>query len=368
MLRDDGWHIIWIKKERKRWFKVRTNKASPGELSILCSQLHLMVSTGMNLPESLMVISEITKDPRIKKALTDAYKEIVRGEQLYRGFIKNKELFPSFFIHMLHFGEETGSLDTALKKMDVYFNKQGMIRDKLKSSMTYPAVVFMTSMIMVTALLTFIVPNFAVTLEEMGGELPAITRMMLFLSSFVRGNLMILTGLVLASTALLVRYAKTKNGKEKMDSLKFRIPFIRKIFRLSVLSDFCRNMSVMVSSGFNIIKALELCAEITENAMFRRQILDSASLINKGGGVCHSFSASGIDDRLFLSLIMTGEDTGAMEKVLDKAAEYFEREVENLLERSLRLLEPAVIVFMAVIIGTIIISVMLPIISIMDTI
>ncbi|HEY5576167.1 MAG TPA: type II secretion system F family protein [Clostridiaceae bacterium] len=368
MLRGDGWHIIWMKEEKKRQFKGRTNKASPKELSLLCSQLHLMVSAGMNLSESLMVISEITKDPRIKKALTDAYMEIARGEQLYCGFLKNKDSFPAFFIHMLHFGEETGSLDTALKKMDVYFDKQGIIRDKLKSSMTYPAVVFVTSMIVIGALLTFIVPGFAVTLEELGGELPAITGMMLSMSSFIRGNFILLTFLFLASAAILARYTKSKRGKEKMDSLKFRTPFIRKIFRQSVLSDFCRNMSIMVSSGFNIIKALELCAEITENTMFRRQILDSASLIKKGGSIGHSFSVSGIDDRLFLSLVMTGEDTGAMENMLEKAAEYFEREVENLLERSLRLLEPAVIGVMALIIGTIIISVMLPIISIMDTI
>jgi type IV pilus assembly protein PilC len=368
MLRGEGCHIIWMREERKRQFRGRINMASPKELSLLCSQIHLMVSAGMNLSESLMVIAGITKDSRIKKALTDAYMEIARGEQLYSGFLKNKDLFPAFFIHMLHFGEETGSLDTALKKMDVYFDKQGRMRDKLKSSMTYPAVVFVTSMIVMAALLTFIVPGFAVTLEEMGGELPAITRMMLSLSSFVRGNLLLLTGLFLAAAALLASYFKTKRGKEKMDLLKFRIPFIRKIFRQSVLSDFCRNMSVMVSSGFNIIKALELCAEISENTLFRRKILDSASFIKKGGSICHSFSAAGIDDKLFLSLMMTGEDTGAMENMLDKAAEYYEREVENLLERSLRLLEPAVIAVMAVVIGTIIISVMLPIISIIDTI
>jgi type IV pilus assembly protein PilC len=368
MLRVEGWHIIWMREERNRKFRGRTKKASPKELSLLCSQLHLMVSAGMNLSESLMVIAGITKDLRLKKALTDAYMEIARGEQLYSGFQKNKDSFPAFFIHMIHFGEETGNLDMALKKMDVYFDKQGRMRDKLKSSMTYPAVVFATSMIVLAALLTFIVPGFAVTLEELGGELPAVTRMMLSLSSFVRGNLMLITGLILAAAAFLSRYVKTKSGKEKMDLLKFRLPFIRKIFRQSVLSDFCRNMSVMISSGFNIIKALELCAEITENTLFRRKILDSASSIKKGGGVCHSFSASGIDDRLFLSLMMTGENTGAIENMLDKAAEYYEREVENLLERSLRLLEPAVIAVMAAVTGIIIISVMLPIISIMDTI
>jgi type IV pilus assembly protein PilC len=127
-------------------------------------------------------------------------------------------------------------------------------------------------------------------------------------------------------------------------------------------------MGIMVGSGFNIIRALEVCADISGNSLFRRQIFDSAALVKNGGEVCQSFSAAGIDDRLFISLVKTGEDTGSLDFMFEKAAEHYEREVENLLERYLRLLEPAVIVVMAVVIGGVIISVMLPIMSIMDSI
>lgn len=327
-----------------------------------------MVSSGISLSESLRLTGEITKTPRIKKALQDAFAELSKGEQLHKGFLKNQALFPPFFIYMLRFGEETGSLEAALKKMEVYFEKQGRLHDKIKSSLTYPAVVFLVSVLVMSALLTYIVPGFADTLEELGGDLPAATRVLLVLSAFVRGNLLYLVCAAAAGAAFAGSYLKSEKGKERMDALKFRLPVIRTVFRHSELSGFCRNMGIMVGSGFNIIRALEVCAEISGNILFRRQILDSAALVKNGGEVCRSFSAAGIDDRLFISLVKTGEDTGSLEFMFEKAAEHYEREVENLLERHLRLLEPAVILVMAVVIGGIIISVMLPIMSIMDSI
>jgi type IV pilus assembly protein PilC len=349
-------------------FRGRVKKASPQDLSVLCSQLHLMVSAGITLSEALRLTGEITKAPRIKKALKDAFAEISKGEQLHRGFLKNEALFPSFFIYMLRFGEETGSLEAALKKMEVYFEKQGRLLDKIKSSLTYPVVVFLVSVIVMAALLTYIVPGFADTLEGLGGDLPAATRVLLSVSAFARENLFYLVFIAAAGTVFMGRYLKSENGREWMDVFKFRMPVLRTVFRHSELSGFCRNMGIMVGSGFNIIRALEVCAEISGNILFRRQILDSAALVKNGGEVCRSFSAAGIDDRLFISLVKTGEDTGSLEFMFEKAAEHYEREVENLLERYLRLLEPAVIVVMAVVIGGVIISVMLPIMSIMDTI
>lgn len=343
-------------------------KASPKELSLLCSQLHLMVSAGITLSESLRLTAEMTEAPHIRKALWDAYAEISKGEQLHRGFLKNEAVFPAFYIHMLRFGEETGSLEAALEKMEVYFDKQGRLRDKIMSSLTYPAVVFLVSMMVMAALLTYIVPGFADTLEELGGELPTATRMLLSLSAFLRKNLLALSCTIAAAAVFLGRYLKTEKGKERLDMVKLRMPVLGAVFNHSELSGFCRNMGIMIGSGFNVIRALEVCAEISGNSLFRRRILASAALVKNGGEVCSSFSASGIDDILFLSLVKTGEDTGALEGMLEKAAEHYEREVENLLDRALRLLEPAVIVVMAVVIGGIIISVMLPVMSIMDSI
>lgn len=343
-------------------------KATAKELAVLCSQLHLTVSAGITLTESLRLTAEIAKAAHLKNALSSVLAEITRGEQLHRGFLKSREVFPAFFIHMIRFGEETGRLEESLMKMESYFEKQAMMRDRIKSSLTYPAVVFAASIMVLSVLLTFIVPGFAVTLQEMGGELPASTRMLLTLSAFVTDNIIAIAAAFAASSALLARYFRTEKGKAGMDRIKLGLPLLRTVFGLSLLASFCRNMSIMTGSGFNIIRALEVCADISGNGIFEKRIRDTASLIRKGGGVCRSFSSAGLNESLFLSLVRTGEDAGAMELMLEKAAEHYEREVENLLDRFLRLLEPAVIVVMAVVIGAIIISVMLPIMSIMDSI
>jgi len=343
-------------------------KATARELSVLCSQFHLTVSAGMTLSESLRLTAEITKAVSLRNALSVAYAEIARGEQLHKGFLRSKEVFPAFFIHMIRFGEETGSLEDSLGKMEAYFDKQARMRDRIASSLTYPAVVFAASVVVMAVLLTFIVPGFAVTLQELGGELPLPTRLLLSSSSFLQRYGVAAAAAFAASFALLARYAGTTKGKGKLDSLKLGLPLLRRVVCLSLLAGFCRNMSIMVGSGFNIIKALEVCSEISGNEIFGRRIRASAALIRKGGSVSSSFALAGLDESLFLSLVRTGEDTGAIELMLEKAAEHYEREVENLLERSLRLLEPAVIVVMALVIGAVIISVMLPIMSIMDSI
>jgi type IV pilus assembly protein PilC len=343
-------------------------KATSRELSVLCSQLRLTVGAGMTVTESLRLTAEISKAAHLKKALSEALTEVRRGEQLHEGFLKSRDTFPEFFIHMVRFGEETGRLEEALKKMEVYFDSQARVRDRVKSSLTYPAVVFAASMIVLAGLLTFVVPGFAATLQELGGELPASTKTLLFLSGFIRNNILTIAAAFAAMAAVMLRYAGTASGRERIDGLKLRLPFIRTFFKRRVLADFCRNLSIMVGSGFNIMKALEVCAGISGNRIFSRQVLHAASLIRKGGGVCRSFSSAGMSESLFLSLVGTGEDTGALELMLEKAAEHYEREVENLIDRSLRLLEPAVIVVMAGLTGAIIISVMLPIMSIMDSI
>lgn len=346
--------------------KFTAGKAKARELSMISKQMYLLLHAGVSLSDTLYVISSTEKNIQIRNALKQAYESVSSGEQLYVSFKKDK-IFPDFFVYMIKFGEETGNLDIILNNLSLYYEKQEHIYNKVKGGMVYPVFVFAVSIVMVMIMVIWIIPGFAETLSGLGGELPVFTKIVILICEVIRKNFIWILGILLLICIAFRTYVKTENGKEKFDKLKLDIPLLGNMFQKSQISKFCRNMSTLINSGFNIIKSLELLAEISENAVFRKKIETSADCINKGASLTTAFLKAEIDDRIFLSLVKTGEEAGSIGTMLVKAADFYERDMEEFTEKYLKLLEPILIIILAVIIGSLIVSVMLPIFSIMDS-
>jgi type IV pilus assembly protein PilC len=367
-LREEGYYLLKIRKDTGITTIIAVKKAKARELSLLCKQMHLLLDAGIAISDAIYVVYTSEKNSGISSGLKQAYKSVVSGEALHKGLIISERLFPDFFINMVKFGEETGNLDKVFNNLSAYYEKQDSIYNKIKGDMIYPGVVFITSLIMLSAMMLWIIPGFEDTLTGLGGELPAFTNSVMFICSALRNNFIFIAAMNLMGYAAFRYYIKTDHGRENFESMKLKIPLLGKAIRKAQLSKLCRNLSTLADSGLNIMKSLELLAGSTENIIYRKKIEKAADYINKGLSLAFAFSKAGIDDKMFLSLVKTGEEAGNIEQMLSKAADFYEKDIEGLSEKYLKLLEPALIIIMALIVGTLIISVMLPILSIMDSI
>ncbi|MHC1721122.1 MAG: type II secretion system F family protein [Clostridiaceae bacterium] len=368
MLKEEGYYLLKIKEDIGIHRTITAKKVKARELSLICKQMYLLLNAGITISDALYIVYSSEKNSRVSNALKQAYKSVSSGETLHKSLKMNGSMLPDFFVYMVKFGEETGNLDSIFNNLSLYYEKQDRIYNKIKGDMVYPAVVLFTTLIMVTAMVLWFIPGFEETLTGLGGELPGFTSTIMFICSAIKDNSVFIAASILCSCTAFRFYIKTDRGRENFDSMKFKIPLLGKAFQKAQLSKLCRNMSTLADSGFNIIKSLEVLAGISENVVFRRKIERSADYINKGCSLAFAFSKAGIDDKIFISLVKTGEEAGNIEHMLLKAADFYEKDIEGLSERYLKLLEPALIIIMAVLIGTLIISVMLPILSIMDSI
>jgi|GEM_PF-1270653 len=368
MLRKEGYYLLKTRKDIGTPAIIAAEKAKARELSLICKQMYLLLNAGINISDAIYIVYTSEKNSRICYALKQSHKSVSSGEPFHKGLKMNGSIFPDFFVCMVKFGEETGNLDIIFNNLSFYYEKQDRIYNKVRGDMVYPAAVFIISLIMVSAMMLWIVPGFEETLTGLGGELPRFTSTVMFTCSAIKDNLVFIAATVLFIYAAFRYYIKTDQGRENFDSIKLKAPLVGKAMRKAQLSKLCRNMSTLADSGFNIIRSLELLAGISENIIFRRKIERSADYISKGCSLAYAFSKAGIDDKMFLSLVKTGEEAGSIEAMLSKAADFYEKDIEGLSEKYLTLLEPVLIIIMALIIGTLIMSVMLPILSIMDSI
>jgi type IV pilus assembly protein PilC len=367
-LNERGYYLIKARADESLLNYFMLKKMSMSKISILCNQLYLMINAGMQVSEAFYLVSSVEKNGIFKKKLINVYNDIIKGKELYKSMELHRDMFPVFLIQMVRLGEQTGNLDIVLKNLYEYYERDSRIYSKLKNSMTYPIMVFITSSIVIMILLIKVVPQFTDTLITLGGELPVVTREMMLFCAFFKKYYAAIVILFITIFMLLKHLFKSRGGKEIIDSLKFRLPFIRSIYEKVVLSKFSRSMSTLLESGFNLISSFEICSGIIDNAVFKKKIETCLEEIKKGESLSFAFSNLGIKNPLFISLIRTGEETGELETVLKKAADFYEKDIEELLKRLITLIEPAMVIILALIIGAFVAAVMLPVLNIMDAI
>lgn len=327
-----------------------------------------MINAGISLSETFYLIASQEKSNERKGILLNIYNGLMKGEELYSCLNSYNKNFPLFFIKMVHLGEHSGNLEGILKSLQQYYQKEDMLVSKVKNSMTYPIVVLITSITVIMILILKVVPQFTDTLKDLGGEVPSITAFMISLCNFLSKNIFFIAIIAILCTFFSIKYFNTRGGRYKIHWFKLKAPFLKGIYEKILLAKFSRNLSLLLTSGFNIVKALEISSEICENSVFRLKIKACSQHIKKGENFCLALSLSGIANPLLLSLVKTGEETGKIQEVLNKASEYFEIELEERLKKMVSLVEPAMVISMAILIGFFIMAVMLPIVNVMDSI
>lgn len=344
------------------------NLVSPKELSIFCKQMSVLFYSQITLMDGVLILIEQSENKQLKLALTEIYDFMDKGYTFAQSMCMYKHIFAEYLLNMVVIGETSGTLDTVFSQMSSYFDKEHKIRKKIRSAVMYPAVLTALMAAIIVLLIVKIIPMFSDILESMGSQMPSSTRFILdsvsFLAVYIPFAVLFLTAIVVA----LILYIRTEKGKLHFDKIKLSIPAYRYIYSRIITSRFSRSLAILLKSGVKLINALEDVCVLTDNKHLERKLITATDEIKNGDEPSDALSKINIFPSLFLKLFVIGEKTGSLDEMLEKSASVFDDEADDAIKRFADMLEPLLVIILSVIVGIILLSVMLPIITIINSI
>lgn len=338
------------------------------DLTIFYRQFATMVNAGLTLVNSLDILTEQVEN----KALSDIVKivksDIEAGFTLSNAMAKHPQVFSELYISMVRAGEVGGVLDEILKKIADLMEKEFAIKQKIKSAMAYPSFVIGAAALMTIFMLTFILPQFVGVFAQFGGELPALTQFFVTLTYLFNKYwyifFMIIVGLIFAFLA----YTKTTNGKFNFDKFKLNAPIFGEINSKGAIARFTRIFGTLIKSGVPILEALSVSSNAIGNLVISKAVLDAKTKIKEGQSISGPLAASGVFPPMVTQMIMVGEESGELEEMLVNVANFYDQEVDRTVEKLTAIIEPLMMVFIGLTIGTMIIAMYLPIFNMVNLI
>lgn len=363
-IREQGYYITQIKEQGGagsfKGFVNSLHRVSIKDLAIVCRQFSTMVDAGLPLVTCLNVLIEQTDNPRLKAALQDAYKKVKEGEALSRAMGEHPNVFPGLMVNMVEAGEVGGVLDTVLDRLAAHFEKEHKLNEKVKSAMTYPAVVISMAVLVVIFMLAFVLPTFMQMFAGMKVELPLPTRMLLAISKFLRSYVILLIISLIAAIYGLASAYRQEQTRKRLDQLLLCVPIVGVLMRKIAIARFSRTLSTLVRGGVPIIAALDVVKKTIGNLSMIDAITAAQASVREGMGLATTLSASKVLTPMVIQMVSIGEESGALDKMLEKIADFYESDVDDLVGRLSSVIEPILIGILGVVIGLIVISVVLP--------
>lgn len=336
-------------------------------ISIFCKQFSICIKSGIPIYDILDLLYEQTLHKSIKKSLISIRENVQKGNSLFASMKKTTNVYPDFMINMIYLGEESGKLDIILEELSKYYEKEHKLLKKFTNSMIYPCTVFVTLMIVALFLLIKVIPIFIVNLNSFDAEIPLITRIVLGSSDFVRVNLLWILIINLIFVSVFMQYIKTQSGRIIFDKFKFICPIFGPVYKRLIYTRFSRGLNILLSSGVGLLKALEIINDVIGNKYFKLRLKTVSSGIKKGKDLASSLNTMNLFPQFFVAMIKIGEETGNLDGMFLTAADIFYEDAQENVEKATVLLEPILIIFLGIMIGTIVLAVMLPMLSVMDS-
>jgi type IV pilus assembly protein PilC len=338
------------------------------ELSIFSRQFATMINSGLSLLRSLTILEQQTEGKELSRVIGEVRLDVERGSSLSAGLSKHPKVFNNLFIAMVRAGETGGVLDSVLLRLADNIEAAVSLRQKIRSAMTYPVVVFVLVMLILVAMLLFVVPMFETLYSELGGVLPLPTRILLAVSGAVTRFWYIVFGLIAVAAWGIRRWATTERGRVFMDRLKLRVPVFGPLFHKVALARFSRTLAVLMRSGVPILQALEIVSDTVGNKIMAAAIDDVQQSVKEGESIAKPLSQHEIFPPMVVQMLAVGEETGALDTMLTKIAEFYEQEVEATVEALTSLIEPVLIAFMGATVGSMVVALYMPMFNIINLI
>jgi len=370
-LRQLGYAPISIEAEKGAGLKTElrlpgTGRVKLKDLAVFSRQFATMINSGLSLLRALTILGEQTDNKRLAQIVTQVRAEVEKGTSLSAAMAKHPKAFNRLYISMVRAGEVGGFLDQVLVKVAETFEKEVALRGKIKSAMTYPVVVFAMVLMIVAAMLLFIVPTFESLYESLGGTLPLPTRVLMGASNGLRRFF----PLVVVAVGLLVfglrRWKATTRGRYALDKFKLKVKVFGPLFHKSALSRFSRTLSTLIRSGVPILQALEIVGETVNNAVISRAVRDVQDAVREGESLATPLSKHATFPPMVVQMMAVGEETGALEVMLAKVADFYDQEVEAAVASLTSLIEPILIAVMGAAVGGMVVALYMPLFNIIN--
>lgn len=336
------------------------NRVKIKDISVFCRQFYTMLDAGVPILTCLNILKNQTTNNKLKKTLKDVEDDVEKGEVLSNAMRKHEEVFPSLLINLVAAGEASGKLDSIMLRMSNHYEKENKVNNKVNNAMIYPIILGFVAIGAVLFILTYVMPTFTDLFVESGLNLPWSTRFLLWLSFSLKTYWFLILIMILGITIAVKYYLKTQQGGLAISKLKLKIPIIKNLNEMIIVSRFTRTMSTLLSSGLPLVESLDIVKEVIDNKVAQNSIIKVKEKVVKGETLNSSLRESKIFPTMFYSMIKIGEETGSLDDILNKTADFYDEELETTIQRTVALMEPALIVIMGIIIGFIIISIMIP--------
>ena len=357
-----------VKEKKENEFLALSSKVKADEFTNFLRQFAVMVNAGIPISDCMNSLRSQRFSKPLRVVLQKIYYDIESGILLSEAFEKHPKVFPSFFVSMVAIGEVSGSLDNVLLSMADYYENDRRIKKKAKSAMVYPTVLLVLVFAVLLFVMLFILPSFESTINELGGEVPTITRVMMSISHFIQNKIYIIIPVIVVVFIAIKLFFKTKKGKYIRDYLLFRLPIVGKVQRNLITSRFAKAFVILLGSGMNLIDCLENLKKMLGNEVFSRKFNFTIEEVKRGRRLAPSIEATKLFPSILTEMINVGEETGNIEDVLVATSSYFDELVESSISKAIASLEPVMIISIGGIVAIVILSVSVPIISLMGSI
>ncbi|MBM7578839.1 type II secretion system F family protein [Jeotgalibacillus terrae] len=368
-LASDGIRVTDIEEQQETLLTKDIAIGNPVKLQhlvIFVRQFSTLLKAGVTVVDSTAVLAKQTESKALRKALMSVEAELREGNTLSESLAKFNRIFEPFFINMLRSGEATGNLDETLERLGDHYEKQYSTRQKIRSALSYPIVVAIVAFGVVVFLLTSVVPTFVNMFADFGGELPLITQFVLNASDFMVDWWYIVILMLAAVFAGLVALKKHPKTKYQFDYVVLKIPLFGKMIQKAILARMTRTLSSLFSSSVPILQAMAISETIVENEVIAKVIRESRESLERGNSLTEPMKNHWAFPPLISQMIQIGEQTGSLDSMLGKVADFYEKEVDHATEQLKSLIEPLMIVFLAAIVGTIVTAIMVPMFEIFN--
>lgn len=341
-------------------------KASTRDLSVFCRQFVSISTAGVAIVDALEMLGDQTENKALQEAIYNVKASVQKGDTLANSMRQQDGIFPPMMVNMVEAGESSGSLEVAFERMAIQFEKSTKIKSLVKKSMIYPIALTVIVIGVVVVMMILVIPTFSDMYADMGQELPALTRGVVALSDFIVGKWYILIAVIAVAVIAIKAFVATDTGKYVKADLGMKMPIFGKLTVKSASAQFARNLSTLTAAGISMVDALEIVAKTMSNLRFKDAVLEAKEKVTQGRPLSEPLKASAVFPNMIIHMIGIGEETGNMDDMLITAATYYEEEVEVATEQVSAVIEPLLIVVMAGIVGTIIMSVLIPMFGMYD--
>ncbi|KPU28065.1 type II secretion system protein F [Caloranaerobacter sp. TR13] len=344
------------------------NRIKIKDIAVFCRQFYTMLNSGVTIVNCLEVLRNQTENKKLKKTLGQIFESVQKGMTLSESLKSHRDVFPELLINMVEAGEVSGNLDTIMDRMAIHYEKENKISNKIKSAMVYPIILSTVATVVVVFLLTVVMPTFVSMFQQSGAMLPAPTLILLGISDIIKSYWYLIIALITILTYFFKKYYETEKGRMQIDKLKLRIPIFNNLIRKITTSRFTRTLSTLLSSGVPLIKALEIVSKIVGNKVVEEGLNLVKDEVRRGLDLASPIEKLGLFPPMVVSMIRIGEESGSLDEILDNTASFYDDEVEASLQKLTSLIEPIMIIIMALIVGFIVISMVLPMFDMINTV